>query len=216
MLYHKRLAKSNDSDEFLSSHDMYEHWERYSATRTIFRKIHELVKGSQELINGYQKIIREDDKFLLYDLELPKELDDDFILARNLFSVGFDEVGVLIAGRGLEGVLRRIAKLRKIMVTIKNKPVLASEVDVYDLIETMSRVKWKATGVPLITKDTKALLHYLRTLRNEGAHSGINKRRAHFNPRGIASIVTETANQLWKDVNSSRARLEPTTVMKDW
>jgi len=216
LLYHKRLAKSNASYKFLGSHDMYDHWEHYSATRRIFKETDKLVKGSWELLEGYQNRIREDDKFLLYELELPRDLEDDFVLARNLFSVGFDDVGVLITGRGLEGVLRRIAKLRKINITAKGKPTLVSQADIFDLIETMSRVKWKVTGIPLITKDTKALLHYLRTLRNEGAHSGIEKRRATLNPREIATIVTETANQLWKDITNSRARLDPITIIKDW
>lgn len=216
LLYHKRLAKSNASYKFLGSHDMYDHWEHYSATRRIFKETDKLVKGSWELLEGYQNRIREDDKFLLYELELPRDLEDDFVLARNLFSVGFDDVGVLITGRGLEGVLRRIAKLRKINITAKGKPTLVSQADIYDLIETMSRVKWKVTGIPLITKDTKALLHYLRTLRNEGAHSGIEKQRVTLNPPEIATIVTETANQLWKDITNSRARLDPITIIKDW
>lgn len=215
MLYHKRLAKSNASNEFLGAHHVFDHWERYSATGRIFREIDNLIKGSQELLEGYQNIIREDDKFLLYDLELPRGLEGDFVLARNLFSVGFDEVGVLIAGRGLEGVLRKIAKQRKIMVIIKNKTISASEADVYDLIETMFRGKWKATGAPLIVKETKALLHYLRTIRNEGAQ-GTKKPQVNSNPRGIASIVTETANQLWKDITVSRAKLEPTIITRDW
>jgi len=216
LLYHKRLAKSNASYKFLGSHDMYDHWEHYSATRRIFKETDKLVKGSWELLEGYQNRIREDDKFLLYELELPRDLEDDFVLARNLFSVGFDDVGVLITGRGLEGVLRRIAKLRKINITAKGKPTLVSQADIFDLIETMSRVKWKVTGIPLITKDTKALLHYLRTLRNEGAHSGIEKQRVTLNPPEIATIVTETANQLWKDITNSRARLDPITIIKDW
>lgn len=36
----------------------------------------------------------------------------------------------------------------------------------------MTRVRWKVRGVPLVSKQTKALLQYIRTLRNSGAHSG--------------------------------------------
>jgi hypothetical protein len=40
------------------------------------------------------------------------------------------------------------------------------------LIETLSRVRWKTRKVPLIAAETKALLHYLRSFRNRGAHKG--------------------------------------------
>lgn len=54
------------------------------------------------------------------------------------------------------GVLRKIAKLRELTIVTKGKSTLASDADVYDRIETMSRVKWETTGIPLITKQTKA------------------------------------------------------------
>lgn len=179
-------------------------------------EIDQLVKDTQELLDGYQEIIKEDEQFLIYKLDLPEDLEVDFRLARNLFSVGFDDVGVLIAGRGLEGVLRKIAGVRKIELVIKGKSTSASEVDIYDLIETMYQVKWKTTGLPLITKETKALLHYLRALRNESAHSRPNKRRTTISPRETAKVVAEAANQLWREVTSTRARLASATITKTW
>ena len=32
---------------------------------------------------------------------------------------------------------------------------------------------------------------------------------------GGGTLITETTNQLWKDVTQSRAKFEPTTVIKD-
>jgi hypothetical protein len=56
-------------------------------------------------------------------------------LGRNLFSVGFGEIGLLVAGRGLEGVLRRVAQDGKIfMQPVKGKPRPANEVDFADLV----------------------------------------------------------------------------------
>lgn len=216
LLYHKRLAKSDAAYGFLHSNHLSEHWERYSATGRISREINQLITDTRELLSGYEKIVQEDERFLVNDLDLPHELEADFRLARNLFSVGFDDVGVLIAGRALEGVLRRIAKERKIKLVIKGDNIPAAEADVYDLIETMYRIRWQASGAHLITVEIKALLHYLRALRNEGAHSGMNTRRATISPRETVTLVAETANQLWKEITSTRTRLVSTTVNKDW
>src|SRR5215471_17825609 len=49
-------------------------------------------------------------RLLVEGLSLPADLAADFRTARDLFSVGLDEVGGLIAGRGLKGVLRAITR----------------------------------------------------------------------------------------------------------
>lgn len=121
MLYHKRLAKSDSAYGFLHQHDILEHWERYKTVGRISREIDQLVTDTNELLTGYYQIKESDERFLTYDLDLPPELEAEFRLVRNLFSVGFDEVGVLISGRGLEGVLRRVAQLRKIMIDTRGR-----------------------------------------------------------------------------------------------
>lgn len=80
----------------------------------------------------------------------------------------------------------------------------------------MSRMRWKASGTQLIGPDTKALLHYLRTIRNSGAHPTRGSSLRPVGPRQTASLVAETANRLWKQVSASRARLAPSTVQKSW
>src|SRR6185437_15810335 len=114
-------------------------------------------KDIDQMLSGYYALIQTDHSFLLGTLDLPDPLAADFRLARDLFSTGFDEIGLLVAGRGLEGVLRKIAAARKISLQTK-KTAPASEADSYDLIEVMYRVKWKLTGVSLISQETKALL----------------------------------------------------------
>lgn len=57
LLYHKRLAKNKAAYGFLHSHDLCEHWERYSATRRIAREIDQLVKDTDELLQGYQEMV---------------------------------------------------------------------------------------------------------------------------------------------------------------
>jgi hypothetical protein len=120
-----------------------------------------------------------------------------------------------MAGRGLEGVLKEIADLRHISLEIKGKAVPPSELDLHDLIEMMYQLRWKATGARLISADTKALLHYLRALRNSGAHPATEARRA-VSLREKAVLVAETASRLWNEVSETKARLHPTVVQKTW
>lgn len=216
LLYHKRLALSEASYGFLHAHELFEQWDRYIGTMRITHEIYQFIIDCRELIDGYHQMARADERFMLEDIELPENLGADFRTARNLFSVGFDEIGLLIAGRGLEGVLRRVAKDRRILIqTAKGSPKNASEVDFADLIEVIGRVRWKTRDVPLVSRETKTLLHYLRTIRNSQAHpqeEGDRSRTA----RETARLTAVTANSIWNETSTSRARLHPTTVMKDW
>ncbi|HKS27870.1 MAG TPA: hypothetical protein VJS44_08630 [Pyrinomonadaceae bacterium] len=216
LLYNKRLVKNGAAYGFLHQHELLEHWERYSASDRISLEIEQLITDTKELLKGYYQLKESDGQFLTFELGLPPELEADFRLARNLFSMGFDEVGVLISGRGLEGVLRKIAQVRKIMIDVKGRVEPASDADIYDLIELMFRLRWKITKHRLITTEVRALLHYLRALRNSGAHSSPEGKRATIGPREIAAVMAETANQLWKEVSGTRAKFEQTTIQKNW
>jgi hypothetical protein len=216
LFFDKRLcmAAHDSAYGFRHQKSILEHWDRYSATPRIAREIHQLVKDIDEMLSGYYALIQADTRLIVGNLDLPDSLESDFRLARDLFSAGFDEIALLITGRGLEGVLRKIAEARKISLHVK-KIIPASEADAYDLIETMYHVKWKTTGVRLISQETRALLHYLRTLRNAGAHPTHDTKQ---NPtaRETAVVVSETANQLWNQISKTRARIEPKTVQKNW
>jgi hypothetical protein len=215
LVYHKRLALSDAADGFLHQNDFMEHWDRYEKTGRIGSEIHQLVPDLNELLEGFQEFAQREERFILGDVDLPDQLEADFRLARNLFSVGFDEVALLIAGRGLEGVLRKIADAKKIRLDVKGKTTPASEADLYDLIEAMYQIRWKTKGTRLITPETKALLHYLRTLRNSAAHASLMN-KAMASPRETAAVVAQTANRLWAEVSTTRSRLAPTTVQKTW
>jgi len=216
LFFDKRLciAANDPAYGFRHQKSILENWERYSATLRIASEIHQLVEDIDVMMSGYYTLLQADNRFIVDNLDLPNSLEVDFRLARDLFSIGFDEIGLLIAGRGLEGVLRKIASERKILLQTK-KPLPACEADTNDLIEVMYRVKWKTTGVTLISKETRALLHYLRTMRNGSAHP---RDDAKPNPgaRELALVTSQTANQLWNRVSNTRARLEPKIVQKDW
>lgn len=216
LFFDRRLCEAADpAYGFRHQKSILEHWERYSTSSRIAAEIHQLVKDIDEMLSGYYSLIQADRRFIVENLDLPDSLESDFRLARDLFSAGFDEVGLLIAGRGLEGVLRRIAGVRKILLQQTKKLIPASEADAYDLIEIMYHVKWKTTGVRLISQETRALLHYLRTLRNGGAHPK-DDAKPNSTVREVALVVSETANRLWNQISKTRAQIDPKTVQKNW
>jgi hypothetical protein len=214
LLHHKRLALSGASYGFLHNNDLLEHWDRYKEGGRIYFEVQQLIKDAGKLLDGYRHMSEEDESLIVGKLDLPEVLEQDFRLSRDLFSVGFEETGLLVAGRGLEGVLREITRKRQIMFEVKGKSTPASEADFFDLIEVMSRIRWKTSGTPLVARDTKALLHFLRVTRNSGAHSGGGLGTQEF--RETAIVVANTADCLWKSTISRRARVEPTIVQKSW
>jgi len=215
LLYHKRLALDEASSSFLHENDLLDHWERYATGSRIVHEVWEFADAVTELLEGYERLAREDEWFLVDNLDLPDPLEEDFRLSRNLFSLGFDEVGLFVAARGLEKVLRRIAHHRKITLINGKKSEPASEANLHDLIETMSQVRWKVTGAHLLSKETKTLLEYVRTVRNSGAHSGREDKETE-NLRETASIIVRSAQRLWTSAALTRAKLTPTTVQKNW
>ncbi len=215
LLYHKRLAIGSGAYGFLHQHDIAEHFARYHDVR-IARELDQLARDTDDLLRAYDRLVEEDPRLLLDRLSLPDDLAADFRLTRNLFSVGFDDVGILIAGRGLEGVLRAIARARKIMILVKGKAEPVYDADAYDIIEALSHVRWKASGVRLLDRETKALLHYLPTKRNGGAHPQTAAGIPAASPRETAVIITDVANNLWRSVTTTRAWLDPLLVPKTW
>ena len=215
LLYHRPLARSLAAYGFLHQNDLLSHWDRYQKSGRVAREVHQLVKDIHDLLGGYRELVAAWDTFVVGELELPAVLESDFRLARNLFSVGFDDVALLIAGLGVEGVLRKIASVRKISIEIKGKVTPASEAELYDLIEAMYQVRWRTKASRLISSDTRALLHYLRTLRNSGAHAPRGAKQM-TSPREMVAVAAQTANLLWLEVSTTRSRLTPTTIQKTW
>lgn len=215
LMLHKRLALTESSHGFLYSHDILDHWDRYVEIGRVPYEVDRLTKDVQQLLEGYERLLREDERFLISNLDLPEELESDFLLARNVFSIGLDDIGLFLAGRGLEKVLRRIAKDRKIETVVNKKQKPADQIEFYNLIEVLSRVHWKVLKTPLIAKDVKHLLHFLREIRNRGAHRGETVASIE-GAREKAMVVASTANKLWNEVYGNRTKLDPLAVAKDW
>jgi hypothetical protein len=109
LFFDKRLcmAAHDSAYGFRHQKSILEHWDRYSTTTRIAREIHQLVKDIDVMLSGYYALTQTDTRLIVGNLDLPDSLEADFRLARDLFSAGFDETALLIAGRGLEGVLRK-------------------------------------------------------------------------------------------------------------
>jgi len=216
LLYHERLATSDYSYGFLHQHDLPQHWERYENNGRIFQEIGQLVEDGQALLDGCSEISEIDNRFLAQDSSMPSPIAGDFRLARDLFSVGLDEVAVFCAGRGFENVLRLVARRRRFRLIAKGTIIPAFDADLYDLIELFYRVRWKKTGDRLIDRTFRQLLHYLREIRNSVAHPSDAGKTVLIRPRETASLIASAAGSLWNRIVESRDRLRGVTVKKTW
>jgi hypothetical protein len=122
LLYHKRLAKSEASYGFLHQIDLLEHWDRYASTGRIASEIHQLVTDLRDLLQGYEAFLRAEDKFIIGGLDLPTSLESDFLLARNLFSVGFDDgLGSSLRDAGLRACCARLHMIERSCWRLKER-----------------------------------------------------------------------------------------------
>lgn len=215
LLLHKRLAINEAAYGFIAQREFFKYWDEYEKDNRLDVEINQFMSEVAILLRGVESVTQQDHTVVIENLRLPPELEADFRLARNLFSIGFDDVGLLIAARGLESVLRKIAAVRKISLLKNGKSEPLWEADIFDLIEGMYRVSWKKTGRRLISAQNRALLHYLRTLRNSGAHGSGHGTVSTINPRETAIVIASAANALWEEA-SSKARLDPTNIQKTW
>lgn len=212
LLLHKPLATSMDAYGFLHSNELLEHWDRYGVNRLPF-EINQLLDDTHTLLNGYRQSIDRNEDFLVGDLRLPPPLGQDFRTARDLFSVGLDDAGLLIAGRGLEGVVRSVARKRKIQIQRKNEKMTAlAGARFIEVIDGMAQLCWKQSGHRVMGPETTALLHFLRNIRNGGAHPVAETRKLATSSLDTARLVGQTATHLWEEIGCSRRILKSATV----
>lgn len=216
LLCHKRLALSNWAYDFLHEKDLDEQWERYSRSTRIYSELVKLIHATEDLLKGFDELTSEGCNFIINEIDVPVPLINDFKIARDLFSVGLEEVGLLITGRGLEGVLREISRKRGIMIQKNTGTSPACDADFYDLIETFYRLKWKRDKSRFIDPQTKSLLHFLRMIRNSGAHPKYQNALKQKNSRELTKVVVQTANALWNNANRKGAGLVEKVIKKDW
>lgn len=216
LMYAKGLAQSHEADDFLHEKDILEHWDRYEGSDRIHDEINELVAATWTLCNGLHNAITGTEEFLLdqLDRDFPDVLKRDFIVARDQFSVGLEEAGFLSAGRGLEGVLRAVAQKKLLLIETRGVLKPAAEEDFFDLIECLSRTRWRTDKSPIISQRIKSLLHHIRTSRNAVAHPVTIPIEENW--RELAVIVTSNANRIWKVGQRRYAGLREKKIVRSW
>jgi len=212
---HCPLATSDYAYGFLHQHDILSHWKRYAASKRIIHEVRQLVADSNHLIEGYHWFEEQNNNLLVDDLDIPCDLQAPFVTARDLFSVAQDELALFSASRGLELVLRRIARRRGLRVRTKSKLAPAADLSFHDLIELFYRMQWHDGGGRVISSSFRALLHYLRRVRNEVAHADEGG-QALLKPRETALLVTTGAVHLWQRIARSKSRFRSGTIERAW
>lgn len=195
LLLHQRwLAEDLASGRFLNAKEAIHHAARGShreATFYDFRNLHESV---DEMLAVYDRWLTDRSSYIVYDVhDLPTEMKQDFRQGRGLFSLGFDEMGLFACGRGLERVARSILEERGVQITVKGSGTPASQVSLHTLIECLDRLRWDDDS-RFVGKQALQLLHWVRAVRNEGAHPTDSDLDASL----MAPIVAKAAMSLWQ------------------
>jgi len=214
LLFQKRLALSDSAYGFLTSKDAIEHAEHHPNHKASYIDFEYLRRDAEILIQGFLELERADVEFLVKNLDLPDEIEREFRMARDLFSVGFDDGGLFVVGRGLEAVARRIVLERGVQIRARSGDEPASEANLHDVVEAMGRLRWKDDGSRFTSKEHIRSLQWLREVRNGTAHSHDG---TDVQPREFAPVVATAANKVWLLHDSNRSReLQDGTIIKNW
>ncbi len=214
LLYRKRLANTREAQDFIHGKEFIHH-----AAHTLHRPSHKLeLERLVQAAFRFRDLLCADkdssDNFIVDRVrDVPENLRDDFYVARDLFSVGFDDSGLFATGRGLEKVCREILRVRKIMLQRKEL-VPAHAENLHEVVEILAKMRWKTSDLPLLSTTTKRLLHWMRDVRNDGAHGGEMRGVDAYE---LAPVVANTAAELWRShAENAKRRLSETTFNKAW
>jgi hypothetical protein len=203
--YQKRLVLGEHAYGFLHGKETIPHAAHKTHRPPRRYDLKRLAEDTRKLLKGFDEMELADSSFLLSEIDLPDDLMRDFRLARDLFSVGFDEVGLLISGRGLERVLRTILADRSISRGgHSTRP--AAEGTLNDMIESLEKLRWKVDKKRFLPRGAVEILHLLRTVRNIGAHAPTEEVPSFSPPRELALLIGRAANQLWRLHTSKRRK----------
>lgn len=216
LLRHRRLVHANFAYGFLHQHSVLSEWDRYASTPRLVHELERLVEDIRELLDGYRQLEEADrDMFPIRGADLPHAVTAEFEMARDLFSVGQDQSALFLIGRGLEGLLQEVARKKGLEIVTKGRKSPAFDTDLNDLIELLFRVRWAASEERLVPEDVKAFMHYLRVLRNAGAHAR-KDRRPYGNAREAAAIALTVAQDLWGKCSIPRLRVMEKCIERTW
>jgi hypothetical protein len=192
-VYCRPLAFSTAAEGFLRAR-----WFVKEVTKEV--KCPATVEHTRELVVAAETVIQELERFgsdvskLIFDdlVDIPGPLRSDFLTARNLLSLGFDEAAVIYAGRGLEAVLRNIAHTHNIAM---KDGTPAWEARFADILNRMQQLRVVATNEKLLDPGTINLLQFGRNARNQVAHPSQNTTEQKHREQAV--LMAHKACELW-------------------
>lgn len=201
LVFDRRLGMTPETSNFANAKDeVLLNWERYLEGDYLGHCLVSLYTSTRALIACLHSRTESDRSFLLSEFIVNEPPPADFVMARDLFSLGFDEAGLFYSGRGLESTLREALRRRKF--DYESKPIW--EKDFYHFIECLDKLRWKEDSSRVLDKQTINLLHMLRTMRNAGAHPGVNVPIE----REVAVLAAKAARHIFDLLASSERELE--------
>ncbi len=189
----KPLAETKGGQEFIEDKDVFEHLPRYQKQSwgSAKGRTTDLLRATEALIQDIHEFWGTDASFLNCVPDLPDDLKADFIAARDVMSLGFTEAGLIYAGRGLEGVVRRIASDHNLF------PGKAIERARFaEILTALEGKRFSTSRRLVIDEQTKHRLHLSRAMRNHSAHPDSQRETEGFREEAI--LMARKANELWK------------------
>ena len=204
LLYQRRLATDDAAQNFIHYKDFIQHAAHELHRESHPLEIERLISAAIEFRTLIYDALRKSDEFVVSGIkEIPRELQADFYQGRDLFSIGFDEAAILLLARGLERVCRRVLAERKVSLKTKKGLSPASDSDLFDVIEVMGRLRWKVGDGRLISQSSQRMLHWLRTIRNEGAHDEMPEAT---DPYVLGPLIAAAAESIYATHKDGRRR----------
>jgi hypothetical protein len=205
LLYQQRLARTDAALHFIHYKEFIQHGAHRLHGESHPSEIRRLIEAAlafrEELATALTKA---DDFIISRTRSLPADIAADFYLARDLYSVGFDDVAVLVLCRGLERVTRRILAERNLQT---NKGSSGPErAHLSDVIETIGSLRWKSDHRRFISTSWRQMLHWMREIRNEGTHEALNDG---VDPYELGPTIAGVANSMYElHIKNRRRKLE--------
>jgi hypothetical protein len=202
LAYCKPLAETKGGGEFIRLKSVFEQFPRYQKEtwRSAKNGTMELLRATENMMQAIHDFWETDDSFLKYVPDLPDDLKADFVLARDVMSLGFTEAGLIYAGRGLEGVVRRIANDHNLF---PGKAIERARFN--EILTTLETKRFSQDRKLVIDEQTKYRLHLSRTMRNHSAHP--DSQRGSQGYREEAILMAQKANELWEKCSRAGVKI---------
>lgn len=216
LLFQRRLAVGMGAYSFLHGKGGIERATHKPGKPTGRYALERLCKDTRQLLAAFDEALSNDAKFLVDDVRgLPEHLKDDFRTARDLSSVGFEDVALIVCGRGFEKVVRAVLDARAISITGSKVKVPASKAMLNDLIGAMGRMSWQDDGSRVFSPQSVSLMQWIREVRNGSVHEGEEDVAA--DERATATILAQVTARLWEMHTKNLGReLNATELQKNW